>query len=160
MEMCPFKLTYIVLIDCDHYWDLNTGEVRRGRTGTVVISTRLEWALSGPVMPYDQQASHMTSLVTHTLQVDASPDDAQTLDDCLKSFWSLESFGIETAEDPVLEDFQANVAFIDGLSGVVALEGSLSVSARQPSTLSSPFEGTAEAAPPRERYYGEVPLHH
>ena len=58
-----------VLIGSDYYWDLATGEVRRGESGPVAINTRLGWVLSGPAPPNRQestQADDEPSCCTHS----------------------------------------------------------------------------------------------
>ena len=53
--------------------------------------------------------------MTHTLRVDSfSFSEAQSLDDHLKDFWSLESFEVGTACDPVLNDFNSKICFTEG----------------------------------------------
>ena len=58
-----------VLIGCDQYWDLVTGEVRRGENGPTAVGTRLGWVLSGPVederMPISKPATNLAT--THVL---------------------------------------------------------------------------------------------
>ena len=56
-----------ILVGSDQYWDLTTGEVRRGHSGPVAINTELGWVLSGPAFPPDQ-SQPFTSLITHTLR--------------------------------------------------------------------------------------------
>ena len=36
-----------VLIGAGHYWDFMTGELKRGSTGSVAITTILGWVLNG-----------------------------------------------------------------------------------------------------------------
>ena len=67
-------------------------------------------------MPPDE-IQPLTSLMTHTLHVDGLPLTDQALDDSLKSFWDLESFGISPRSDidlSVHESFEDSVSFIDG----------------------------------------------
>ena len=103
-----------LLIGSDHYWDLVTGDVRRGSSGPVAICTKLGWVLSGPT------SSHLPDtptacFVTHTLRVDGLSEDSQMLDDRLKSFWDLESFGITDQEQQsVHDDFGATIQFVGG----------------------------------------------
>ena len=52
--------------------------------------------------------------MTHTLRVDGLPQNCQRLDDQLKSFWELESFGISNTEHTVYDEFQSSVRFMDG----------------------------------------------
>ncbi len=110
------RLEVDILIGSDQYWDLTTGETRRGRSGPVAINTELGWVLSGPAMSPDQ-IQPFTSLMTHTLRVDGQTLAVQALDDRLKSFWELESFGISPHSDTdpsVHEKFEGSVCFVDG----------------------------------------------
>ena len=103
-----------VLIGCDQYWELVTGETRRGNSGPVALNTELGWVLSGPVASpaWDTPS---TCLVTHTLRVDGlTHDDLQVLDDRLKSFWELESFGISGSDRSVYDEFGDSVRFVNG----------------------------------------------
>ena len=102
-----------ILIGSDQYWELVTGETRRGTSGPVAINTELGWVLSGPVASSTQDAS-ATCLVTHSLRVDGLPRDAQVLDDRLKSFWELESFGISGTDRSIYDEFGSSVRFVDG----------------------------------------------
>lgn len=102
-----------ILIGCDHYWELITGKVRRGESGPTAIQTHLGWVLSGPIEFPSRQLS--ISLVTHALQIDSfASQDAQALDERLKKFWDLESFGVTDTNTAVLEDFKNNVRFVSG----------------------------------------------
>lgn len=93
-----------ILIGADQYWNLVTGRTKRGKNGPMGIETHFGWVLSGPArLPYDQAS---TTLVTHTLRIDShASQDMQSLDDRLKSFWDLESFGIIGPERSVLDEF-------------------------------------------------------
>ena len=99
---------------CTGNWELTTGKIRHGNAGPVAIQTKLGWVLSGPtIVPSHHQPS--TCLVTHTLQVDSfSLPEAQSLDDRLKDFWSLESFGVGAAYGPVLNEFNSKICFTEG----------------------------------------------
>ena len=91
-----------------------TGETRRGIAGPVAIFTKFGWVLSGPTTSSLPDAS-TACLVTHTLHVDVQPQDSLMLDERLKSFWKLESFGIvQEPECSVHEDFATKIQFMDG----------------------------------------------
>ena len=62
------------------YWDLVTGESRRGTSRPVAIKTVFGWVLSGPVKcgPPDESS---TCLVTHILRVDGLSQNMQVLDE-------------------------------------------------------------------------------
>ncbi len=112
------RLDIDILVGSDQYWDLTTGETRRGRSGPVAINTELGWVLSGPAAcTSPDQNQPFTSLTTHTLRVDGLPLAVQALDDRLKSFWDLESFGISPYSDTdpsVNETFESSICFVDG----------------------------------------------
>ena len=103
-----------VLIGSDYYWKLITGEIRRGDGGPVAFHTRFGWVLSGPTDTTSQITSVTSLVATHTLRVDAEPDTSRDLDNCLRSFWDLESLGICDSEGSVLAEFDNNVRFKDG----------------------------------------------
>ena len=103
-----------LLIGCDHYWSFITGKTKRGDNGPVGVYTHLGWVLSGPVGPI-LSAGAQTTIVTHTLHIECIPlQNEQTLDERLKSFWELESFGITQPDHTVLDDFQEHIHFVDG----------------------------------------------
>ena len=102
-----------ILIGSDQYWELITGETRRGNSGPVAIHTELGWVLSGPAASPTQDLPS-ACLVTHTLQIESLPQDTQALDDQLKSFWELESFGVSGSDHSVYDDFRSTVRLKDG----------------------------------------------
>ena len=93
-----------VLIGSDLYWELVTGQVRRGSAGPVAIHTKLGWVLSGVTSP-SVAATASACLVTHTLRVDGLAQESHPLDDQLRTFWELESFGIPSTERSVYDEF-------------------------------------------------------
>ena len=103
-----------LLIGSDYYWQLITGEIRRGEDGPVALNTRFGWVLSGPTAAANREMSTVNLITTHTLQVDAEPDSLKKLDDCLHSFWNLESLGVSGEEDPLLGEFNNNICFKEG----------------------------------------------
>ena len=98
-----------ILVGSDSYWNLVTGEVRRGSSGPVALNTRLGWVLSGPV---DRPSSSLSIAVnyvsTHTLRTDT---EYVNLDDQLSNFWELESTGIKQKCDSVLDKFLEGLTF-------------------------------------------------
>ena len=54
------------------------------------------------------------SLVTHALTVDSQLLEAQTLDESMKSFWELESFGIPTADRSHYDELCDTIEFREG----------------------------------------------
>ena len=75
----------------------------------MAIHTKFGRVLSGVApTPRKPRTSH-SFLTTHVLQIDASPDCSERLDEVLHSFWRLESLGIEDPGDTVLEEFTQTV---------------------------------------------------
>ena len=103
-----------VLVGSDYYWNLVTGDVRRGNNGPTAIHTRLGWVLSGPTQVTDQDQLSVNLLATHTLRVDTQQSGMGSLDDRLRSFWELESLGIRGPEKTLYEEFSGSVKFQDG----------------------------------------------
>ena len=105
------QLDVSILIGSDQYRSFITREIRRGQGGPVAIHSDLGWVLSGPVS-FSTQDAPCSTLNTHFLCVDNFP--LQMLDDRLKPFWDLESFGISSSERTVLDDFQDNICHTGG----------------------------------------------
>ena len=102
-----------ILVGSDQYWELVTGETRRGKSGPVAVNTELGWVLSGATSSPEPDVPS-TCLVTHTLRVDGLPRDSPNLDDRLKSFWELESFGISGADHTVYNEFENTIRTVNG----------------------------------------------
>ena len=101
-----------VLIGFDHYWDFVTGQIIREQSGPVAIETTLGWILSGPAELPGQQRSTV-SLTTHTLRVEGVTN--KELDTTLRSFWELESLGIQMpTKDPVSDEFTSTIQMKEG----------------------------------------------
>ena len=104
------ELQVDMLIGSDLYWQFVTGETVRGQEGPVAVGTTLGWVLSGPAEPPGPTVS---LAVTHTLHVGGVTN--KELDANLRSFWELESLGIQTpTTDPVLDQFANTVKMKNG----------------------------------------------
>lgn len=66
--------------------------------------------MSGPVV-FSSSHLNSASLVTHTLHVGTVLEEAETLDDRLKSFWD---FGVNFTEGLVHDEFGESVTFMNG----------------------------------------------
>ena len=107
----PMEVDLLIGSDC--YWNLVTGEIRRGEAGPVAIHTRLGWVLSGVAPVSREQLTSHSFLTTHVLRVD-STSPPETLNEILHSFWKLESLGIVDPEATVLDEFSQTVCFHNG----------------------------------------------
>ena len=101
-----------VLVGCDHYyWDFVTGKICRV---TDAIHTKLGWVLSGPT-PSSELVRHSSACITttHLLYVGSQPAESAQLTEQLRSFWELESLGIEE-EKTLYDEFKDRISFQDG----------------------------------------------
>ena len=76
-----------VLIGCDYYWELVTGNVCRSEHGATAIHTKLGWVLSGPTLA---EGCSATLVTTHILRADTQQQESAGLEEQLRSFWELE----------------------------------------------------------------------
>ena len=102
-----------MLISSDYYWDLITGETIRREGGPVAIHTKLGWVLSGPVDSQEETTELACLITTHSLRVDCLPE-SEKLDAQLRSFWELESLGIQSSDSSVYEEFNSTIQFKNG----------------------------------------------
>ena len=101
-----------MLIGSDFYWDFVTGRTIRGRSGPVAVETTLGWVLSGPAGS-SGQGSSVSLMTTHTLHVEGITNTE--LHATLRSFWELESLGIQSPKsDPVSEQFRSTIQMKGG----------------------------------------------
>ena len=74
---------------------------------------KLGWVLSGPIAtPSQTDLSH--SLVTHALQFGTQLCETGSLDETLKSFWELESFGIPAVDRSLYNELCDTIEFRKG----------------------------------------------
>ena len=102
-----------VLIGCDYYWELVTGQISRGKGGPTAIQTKLGWVLCGPA-PFLSSLVHSCVATTHLLRVDSQPFESEQLVEQLRSFLELESLGIHEEERTLYDEFSDSVTFQEG----------------------------------------------
>ena len=105
------ELDIDILIGSDQYWKLVTGQVIRKGKGPVAVDTKLGWVLSGPISEESYPDSLINIATTHSMMIDAyvPEESSQELDNRLKMFWDLESFGVNQNESSVYQEFQKEV---------------------------------------------------
>ena len=103
-----------ILIGSDYYWELMTGEIHRSNTGPVAINTKLGWVLSGPGQPISASLSATSLITVHTLAIGAESFNNDDLTNELRSFWELESLGIEKVEKSTHDKFKEDICFKEG----------------------------------------------
>lgn len=52
-----------MLIGSDYYWELTTGEILQGRSGSTAINTCISWVLSDPMPLPEERETGQTGLV-------------------------------------------------------------------------------------------------
>ena len=110
---CSDNLNVDILIGCDYYWQIVTGETIRVIGGPAAVRTIFGWVLSGPLKGLPCQASDVTLLNTSlVLRVDSNPVEPQhfDLETQLKNFWDLETLGIQNEEPSLYDRFLENVS--------------------------------------------------
>ena len=78
------------------------------------MRTKLGWVLSGTLPIEEECPTAHNFLTTHVLRVDSTPSNEDLLDEVLHSFWKLESLGVDSKTDSVLEEFTQTVQFKNG----------------------------------------------
>ena len=111
-----------ILLGADYFYEIVTGEIRKGSAGPVAISSKLGWLISGPVDVAPKDANiysnfvscsivdqHLDNEITkgdteQFLQEQRAVDNEKELIETLKQFWKSESMGVETSENQNAED--------------------------------------------------------
>jgi len=108
-----------LLIGSDYYWSIVGEEVIRTKGGPTVVRSKLGWLLSGPLAVSNLSNPLMTQLsLCKLLNTPALPDcDGDGLTDVLRSFWEVESIGIneESRSSELCEQlFLTHIKFTNG----------------------------------------------
>ena len=102
-----------LLIGADYLYNIIIGEVVRGISGPVAVSSKLGWLITGQTFPDTFACSNVTSNLTvdnntevidipdsEILENETNENDSQEITDSLKEFWKHESLGVsETREN-------------------------------------------------------------
>ena len=65
----------------------------QGKVGLVAINTKFGWVLSGPVSATEVDDNTTTIMTVHTLQIGSLDEQLDQI--LMRSFWELESLGVE-----------------------------------------------------------------
>ena len=107
-----------IRIESDQYWQIVTGEVRRGESGPTALRMRLGWVLSRPVESSTRDYGPSVNLVssTHVLRCAAEPSQplSKDLTGELKRFWDQDALGISSPEQSVHSQFIDSISFEHG----------------------------------------------
>ena len=69
--------------------------------------------LSGPTTS-SSQIDELHSLVVHTLHISAPVSETQALDNTIRSFWELESFGVPSTDRSLYDELRDTILFRNG----------------------------------------------
>ena len=108
------SLAIDILIGCDFYWEIVSGDISRANGGLVAIKSKFGWLLSGPAR-YNRGAgveSHCNLIVELPNNVTTVPEEGESkIVDELKKFWETEAIGIVEREDIDQEVFPEQVRY-------------------------------------------------
>ncbi|XP_065064703.1 uncharacterized protein LOC135690935 [Rhopilema esculentum] len=97
-----------LLIGNDYLYDVIIGDVIRGTSGPIAVSSKLGWLLSGKVPGSLEPKTY--SKVTSNLILDTSVgrpvEENEEITQTLREFWKQESSGIDKGSEPTNEDKQ------------------------------------------------------
>ena len=82
--------------------------------GPIAIHTKLGWVLSGPTLAEGGSCCFATLVTKHVLRADVQQQESASLEEQLRSFWELESLGIQEVEKTLYDDFAGCIAFNQG----------------------------------------------
>ena len=92
--------TIDVLIGCDYYWEIVSGETLRGDSGPAAVSSKFGWLLSGPL--HDSVTSDtVTSNSIISGDCPFVPHENEELIKNLEKFWETEAIGIQETKEYV-----------------------------------------------------------
>lgn len=85
-----------VLIGADSYYDLVTGDVRKGNSGPVAVSSKLGWLLAGKCQTYSNviESNVISNLVLDSV-FKTDHGESEEITETLKEFWKHEAQGLK-----------------------------------------------------------------
>ena len=93
-----------ILIGADQYYDVVLGEVIKGSSGPVAISSKLGWLLSGPVISYTDSSNIVSNLVLDIIPSKEEVfNESKEITEALDKFWKHESLGL-LEETPIMQE--------------------------------------------------------
>ena len=85
-----------LLIGAGLYYEVVLGEVIKGSSGPIAVSSKLGWLLSGMVNSYKDDTSNMVSNIVLDIITSREEvfNDSQEITDSIAKFWKHESMGL------------------------------------------------------------------
>ena len=107
-----------ILIGSDYYFDIITGEIVRGDSGPVAVSSKFGWVVSGPACEIEA----ITGISVANLIIEkrgplatenpyVANEDETELTSALRRFWDIESLGIKEERNTNEREFLREVRF-------------------------------------------------
>ena len=104
------------MIGADYLYNVIIGEVVRGTSGPVAVSSKLGWLITGQTFPDTLTCSNITSNLTldqgtevidipdrEIQEKDTHENDSKEITESLKEFWKHESLGVSETEKGDIE---------------------------------------------------------
>ena len=82
-----------ILIGSDYYWCVITGDIIRGKSGPVALSSHFGWLLSGPANPMPSEHTISTLIIDGCIDAELLEHTDQ-LSQALCRFWDTEAIGV------------------------------------------------------------------
>jgi hypothetical protein len=85
-----------VLIGSDYYWDIAGGEMIRGNSGPVAISSKFGWLLSGPTTEEKRELKTTTNLIISGSSEGPFETTEDPIVNTLRTFWKPNPLGLSS----------------------------------------------------------------
>ena len=109
-----------ILIGSDYCFEFLTGQLRNSgdQRGPVAFETKLGWVLNGPMPNSSDLSFHESACATtHTLKCsERVVKGDKLLDQQVSKLWDLETIGIKTDENLVVESFLDSIEYDKGVN--------------------------------------------
>ena len=102
-----------ILIGSDFYWSIVNGQVIKGVSGPVAISSKIGYILNGPV--HSERSDEVSVFQTHVMRVQT--EQIPDIKEVNKNFWNIEATGVDKnnfENNRVIENFSSEIKFENG----------------------------------------------
>jgi hypothetical protein len=110
-----------ILIGSDHYYDIITGEIRRGDDGPCAVNSEFGWLICGGAKTrnskQDPTVANLVTVKTTALPYDTLVrNEHEQLTEVLDKFWNTESIGIAQESEAIPQEFLRDVKYDEAQS--------------------------------------------
>jgi hypothetical protein len=112
-----------ILIGSDHYYDIITGEIRRGDDGPCAVNSEFGWLICGGAKTrnskQDPTVANLVTVKTTVLPYDTLVrNEHEQLTEVLDKFWNTESIGIAQESEAIPQEFLRDVKYDEAQPGI------------------------------------------